>query len=233
MKRLSMICLIAFAMSARVAAQGVGLWTGATVEKRLNSSFSANVSGQIRLTDNAGTLKSYLGEAGLEYKLNKYLGAGIYYRYIGKRKLDKTEVDYYYRSYHRFYGNITFERKLTKWLKFDYRFRYQNQFKDDESGLENTGSYFRHKLELTYKNGTIFSPFISADVFYLIGTGFEQVRYKAGTSISIAKRNSIDVAVFQDRDVVGGGVDPAVINVAYKLKLKDKKSKKGSQKTRS
>ncbi|CAG4992760.1 hypothetical protein DYBT9275_01030 [Dyadobacter sp. CECT 9275] len=200
--------------------QGIGLWTSAHVEKKLNKSFSVNVSGQTRFSDNANVLKSYLGEAGLEYKLNKYFGASLYYRYIGKRKQDKSSEDYYYRSFHRFYGNVTFEYKLTKWLKFDYRFRYQDQFKDDESGLINSGSYFRHKAEFTYKNKSRFSPYVSVDVFYLLGTGFEQIRYKTGCNISLNKRNSFDLSVFADKAVVGGATDPAVISLAYKLKMK-------------
>tara|TARA_R110002124_G_scaffold89812_13_gene229548 strand:+ start:590 stop:1264 length:675 start_codon:yes stop_codon:yes gene_type:complete len=215
-----------FSLPILVHAQGVGLWTGVAVEKKLNSSFSLDLSGQTRFADNMSELKSYLGEAGLEYKFNKHFDASVYYRYIGKRKYDKSDADYYYRSYHRFYGNVKFDHDLTKWLKFDYRIRYQHQFKDDESGLSNTGSYFRHKFEFSYDNKSSFSPYLSADVFYLLGTGFEQVRYKAGCSISLAKRNSLDISVFQDRAIVGGGTDPVVINVGYKLKLKGKKSGK-------
>ncbi|PWJ57889.1 uncharacterized protein DUF2490 [Dyadobacter jejuensis] len=219
--------LILLLITGMVHGQGVGLWTGATVEKKLNSRFSISASGQTRFSDNVSVLQSYLGEAGLEYKFTKYLEASVNYRYFGKRKLNDSDTDYYYRSYHRFYGNVKFDHKITDWLKFDYRFRYQHQFKDDESGLTTTGSYFRHKFEFSYKNKSSFSPYVSADVFYLIGTGFDQVRYKTGVDISLTKRNSIDLSVFQDRAIGGTGEsDPLVFNIGYKLKLKENKSKK-------
>ncbi|WP_025764616.1 DUF2490 domain-containing protein [Dyadobacter tibetensis] len=218
------LAILALPLSAH--AQGVGLWTGASVEKKLNKSFSLDLSGQARFSENANILNAYLGEAGLEYKINKFLDASIYYRYIGKRKLDKTDADYFYRSYHRFYGNVKFDHDLTNWLKFDYRFRYQHQFKDDDAGLTTTGSYFRHKFEFSYQNKSRFSPYVSADVFYLIGNGFDQVRYKTGVEIDLAKRNSLDISVFQDRAFKGGSSEPVVINLGYKLKLKGNKSKK-------
>jgi hypothetical protein len=205
--------------SGFASGQGLGLWSGISVEKKLNRSFTLNVSGQMRFTENVSVLKTYLGEAGLEYKLNKYFGASAYYRYIGRRKHDKDADDYYYRSFHRFYGNLTFDYKLAKWLKFDYRFRYQNQFKDDESGLVNSDSYFRHKFEFSYKNKSRFSPHISADVFYLLGTGFDQIRYKTGLSANVTKKQSVDVSIFADKPIVGSEKPGPVIAVNYKIKL--------------
>jgi hypothetical protein len=212
--------IIIFLLTVRGAsAQNIGLWTGASVEKKFNKSFSLNLNGQLRFTDQISTLKTYLGEAGVEYKLNKYFGGSIYYRYIGRRKYDKDTYDYYYRPYHRFYANLTFDYKLTKWLKFDYRLRYQNQFKDDESGLVNNGSYLRHKVEFAYKNKSIFSPYVSVDVFYLLGTGFDQIRCKTGVNTSLTKKHGVDLSVFVDRAVVGEQANSPVTTLTYKFKF--------------
>lgn len=199
-------------------AQSIGLWTGIDFEKKLNSAFSVNLGGETRFTDNVSTLKTYLGEAGLEYKLSKRWGVSVFYRYINRRKLDKSTDEYEYRPYHRFYGNITYDYKLTKWLKFDYRLRYQNQFKDDESGLINNGSYIRNKFELSYRNKSKLTPGVSADVFYLLGTGFDQIRLKAAISYSLNKHNSLNLSVFTDYPLLEDIANNAIVSVSYKLK---------------
>lgn len=199
-------------------AQTIGLWSGVDFEKKLNKSFSVNVSGQARFSDEISTLKSYLGEVGVEYKLNKHWGASVYYRHLKRRKLDKDTDEYYYRTYQRFYANITYGQKLTKWLKLDYRLRYQNQFKDDDAGLVNDGSYLRNKVELTYKNKSRFTPSVSADLFYLLGTGVDQIRLKSVVNIEVNKHNSFDVGVFTDYPILENVANNAIISVGYKMK---------------
>ncbi len=219
MKQLTIVLLIFAPLCAH--AQGVGLWTGVNVEKKLNKSFSANLNAETRFSQDITVLNSYLAEAGVEYKLNKYLKAEVNYRFTGRRKRDKTTADgYYYRPYHRFYGGATFDFKPVKWLRFAYRIRYQQNFKDDERGLVSDGDYLRHRFELAHKNKSRFSPYVSADVFNLVGGGLDQVRYKAGVEMDFNKRNTLDLALFSDKPSDEPKWQPVVISVAYKIKIK-------------
>ena len=198
----------------------LGVWAGAGVEKKLGKSFSVEVNGQIRITDNFSIMRAYLGELGIGYQPTKHWKLGVFYRYAGRRKYNKETLDYYYRPYHRFYAELAYDHKLWRGLKGDYRLRYQNQFKDDVAGMVADKSYIRNKFELSYDFKTRVTPFASADIFYRMGTGIDQVRGKIGVDISLAKRQSLSVSVFTDVPVNDGPITDVFGNVGYKLKIK-------------
>jgi hypothetical protein len=198
----------------------LGVWAGASVEKKFGKSFSVQVNGQVRVGDNFTITRAYLGELGLGYRLNKHWKLGAFYRYTGRRRYNKTEGDYYYRPYHRFYGELEFDHKIWRGLKGSYRVRYQNQFRDDLADFIADRSYVRNKFELAYELTKRVTPFVSADVFYRIGTGIDQVRSKIGTDIELTKRQSISLAVFTDVPVNDGPITDVFGFVAYKIKLK-------------
>ncbi|TAE28320.1 MAG: DUF2490 domain-containing protein [Cytophagales bacterium] len=218
--RLLFLLLLVFPIAAKAQDPALGVWAGAGVEKRFGKAFSVEVNGQIRIGDNFTITRAYLGELGLGYKLTKNLKVGAFYRYTGRRRYDKTEGEYYYRPYHRFYGEVSYGGKLWKKLKGDYRLRYQNQFKDDVEGIVADRSYVRNKFELSYDLTKRLSPFVSADVFYRIGTGVDQVRSKVGVDLSLSKRQSLTLAVFTDVPVNDGPITDIFGNVGYKLKFK-------------
>ncbi len=203
----------------------IGLWTGANAQYRLGKSFELHANAQLRFTDNVTVTRAYLGELGVSYNINKHWEVSTYYRYTARLKYDKEIADWYYRPYHRFYGEVSYDHKLGKNLKLDYRLRYQNQFKDDNEAIVADGSYLRNKLEFSYDTPTRLTPFVSADLFYQIGDSFDQVRYKAGVNVKINKQQSIDLSAFKDVPIGGGSADGLVIGATYKLKLGSKKKK--------
>jgi hypothetical protein len=160
----------------------------------------------------------YLGEVGVSYKLTKHWEVSGYYRYIGRRKKNDDETGYYYRPYHRFYADLAYDHKIWK-LKFDYRLRYQNQFMDDNSGIENDKSYLRNKFEVSYPNKSRFTPYVSTDLFYQLGNGFDQMRNKGGIEIEINKHHKIDISGFTDYKLQGSQENRFLIGVAYKVKF--------------
>jgi len=198
----------------------LGVWAGAGVEKKLGKSFSVELNGQMRVSDNFSITRAYLGEVGVGYRLTKHWKIGAFYRYTGRRKFNKETLDYYYRPYHRFYGELSYDHKLWRGLKADYRLRYQDQFKDDTEGLVADKSYIRNKFELSYDFKTRFTPFASADIFYRIGTGIDQVRSKIGVDIDLTKRQSLSVSVFTDVPVNAEPITEVFGNVGYKFKIK-------------
>jgi hypothetical protein len=215
-----LISVVLIAATAHAQNPALGVWAGAGVEKKLGKSFSVEVNGQVRITDNFSVTRVYLGELGLGYSLTKRWKIGAFYRYAGRRKYDKEALSYYYRPYHRFYAEIAYDQKIWRGLKGDYRLRYQNQFKDDVEGLVADKSYIRNKLELSYDFKTRFTPFVSADIFYRIGTGIDQVRSKVGVDISLTKRQSLTIAGFADVPVNAGPITDVFGLVGYKLKIK-------------
>lgn len=206
-------------VSTEAQTTDLGLWTGVGLEKKLSKSFSVNLNTQVRFTDNVSILRAYLAEAGVTYKLTKHWDISVYYRYTGRRKKNDEETGYYYRPYHRFYADAAFDHKVWK-LKFAYRLRYQNQFKDDnETGLEADGSYLRNKFEISYPNKSRFTPYVSTDLFHEIGNTFDQMRNKAGVEIEINKHHKVDVFGFTDYQLQGLQENRFLMGLTYKVKF--------------
>lgn len=208
---------------------GLGLWTGVATDFRLTKKWTINANAQVRFSDNIRVTRAYLGEVGVSYKLTKRIEVAGYYRYTGRLRKNKETDTYYYRPYHRFYGEASYGQTFAKRLKVDYRIRYQNQFKDDNDAIVADKSYIRNKLELGLRNESRFTPFVSADLFYRLSTpdlpgGFDQVRYKAGTNIRIAKNHGLDLFVFRDAELNNSGESTGLIlGATYKLKVDFKK----------
>lgn len=210
---------------------GLGLWTGVATDFRLAKKWTLNANAQVRFSDNLQVTRAYLGELGLSYKLTKHWELSGYYRYTGRLKRNDERTGWYYRPYHRFYGELSYDQKLWQGLTLDYRLRYQNQFKDDNEAIVADKSYVRNKLELGWNNPSRFTPFVSADLFYRLdandGTsGFDQVRYKAGTNVKFTKQQSLDLFVFADRAIRNSGESSGtILGATYKLKVGRSKSK--------
>ncbi|GAB3998180.1 hypothetical protein GCM10028807_45170 [Spirosoma daeguense] len=213
----------------------MGLWTGVSAELKLSKAFSIQGNSQLRFSNNISVTNAYLSELGLSYNLNKHWQLSGYYRYVGRRRFDKSIDEYYYRPYHRFYGELSYDHKLGKLVKFEYRLRYQNQFKDDAEGIVADKSYLRNKVELLLNTRSRFSPFVSGDLFYRLGDEtnqglFDQVRLKAGLGTDLSRsgspiRHSIDLSVFNDVPLNGNEASEIIVGVTYKLKI-DARQKK-------
>lgn len=197
-----------------IAQDGTALWTGIGIEKKINKKFEVKLNAQTRFVDDVSYLQTYFGEVGLSYKIIKNLEIAGYYRFVNRRK-DETRD---FNNRHRFYGDLSYGQKLGP-IKFEYRLRYQHQFKDNDGEVGFDSSYWRNKLEVSLPNKSKFTPFVSGDLFYEIGTGFDQIRPKAGVSYKINKRNSIEANIFTNVDIDGSEKANPIFGLTYKLKL--------------
>lgn len=218
MKKHLLILLIFIPVTVFSQEQNINLWTRVNVAKKITKKISLELDGQWRLNNNLTTTGAYVAELGAGYKLNKHWEVSAFYRFISRRKYDKSEGEYVYKPYHRFYANVSYNRKIG-FLKFDYRLRYQNQFKDDNGLLENDKSYLRNKLEIAYPNKSRFTPAVSADLFYRIGEAFDELRYRAEVDYKINKRNIITIGGFVSHEFNNTKLDDFTLLVSYKLKL--------------
>ena len=113
---------------------------------------------------------------------------------------------------------MSYDKKLGV-IKFQNRLRYQHQFKDNDGVTEFDASYIRNKIELSYDNKSNFTPYLSGDFFFQIGGTLDQLRPKVGISYKINKKNSIDISVFNDIDMLGTDAPGPVLGLIYKAKL--------------
>ena len=168
-----------------------GLWVSAGIDKKISKKLSIDFSIENRWAGLADFHQTYFGEVGVGVKLHKNVSLIGYYRLINRRK-DETSP---YNQRHRFFGDLRFDKKI-KVIELKYRFRYQNQFRDNDNELTFDRSYFRHKGEIALNTKAIFTPYVSSDWFYQIGGGFEEVRYKLGTDIKLSKSHRLDIGAF-------------------------------------
>jgi hypothetical protein len=210
--------LFCFITPLFVQAQDFGIRAEVELEKKLNDSFTGHLSAQTRFSSSAGTVMSYISEAGVEYFIVKKLSISGFYRYIGTNYIDKDTPDVY-QSFHRFAANLTYEDDLLPWLGFENRLRYQNQFKDEDYGLITTGRYFRNKMTFSYNNKTAFSPYLAGDVFYETASGFDEIRCQAGMVYKFKNKNELDISVMQDRSFKTGKGEHLVFAFIYKFKF--------------
>ena len=216
-KHLFILCL-ALPLAGLAQERNTNLWTGINFSKSITKKISLEAEAQWRLTNNLTTTGSSIAELGAGYKFNKHWEVSVFYRFISRRKYDKGDEAYVFKPYHRFYSNLSYDHKIA-FLKFAYRLRYQNQFKDDNGTLENDKSYLRNRIELSYPNKTKFTPAISADLFYRMGEAFDEVRYKADVDYKINKKNTITLGGFISHEFDNTELDDFTIQITYKLKL--------------
>jgi hypothetical protein len=214
MKKALILILIVLCSNQLKAQEGTSLWSGISINKDLGKKFDISVNAQIRMPENISYTQVYLGELGLNYKITKGLELSGYYRFINRRK-DETKE---WKNRHRYYADATYSHKFGA-IKFENRLRYQHQFKDNDGEIGFDSSYLRNKIELGYANKSKFTPSISADLFYLIGTGFDQLRPGLAINYKINKHNAVQVGLMQNIDLIGTENSGAIIRLGYKLKL--------------
>ncbi|MBA4853286.1 DUF2490 domain-containing protein [Emticicia sp. BO119] len=198
--------------------RSTNLWAGINASKSITKKISLEADIQWRINNNLTTSNAYIAELGAGYKFNKHWEIMTFYRFITRRKYDKGEEIHIFKPYHRFYANLIYDHKIA-FLKFAYRLRYQNQFKDDNGTLENDKSYLRNRAELSYPNKTKFTPAISADLFYRMGEEFDEIRYKSEVSYKINKKNTFTIGGFISQEFSDKDLDDFTFQLTYKLKL--------------
>ena len=210
-----LILILLFIPLAVRGQDGTGLRTGITAKKDISARWKAEVQLQTRFNSNISFLQTYLAEAGVSYEIIKGMEASAFYRYAYRRK--NTEKDF--KERHRFYADLSYGRKIHK-VKLEYRLRYQHQYKDNDSGeAEFDESYLRNKLEAKYAGKGKFRPYVSADLFYRVGSGIDQVRPKAGVDFRFNKKNILDISIFKDIDLTGTNTYGPVIGLNYTYKF--------------
>jgi hypothetical protein len=216
MKNIVFILFVAFCNTFALHGQSnPSLWLKTGISKKINKKFTADLSIENRWAKIGSFHQTYFGELGIAYKLTKKFSLEGYYRYINRRRNESSA----YNSRHRFYGNLEYETKIQQ-LRFKYRLRYQNQFRDNETELTFDKSYFRNKIELGYTNKSIFTPYISTDLFYQIRGIFDEVRIKVGSDIKITKTHRLDIAAFLSQPIGSNKeAERYVIDIGYKYKF--------------
>ncbi len=197
-----------------------GLWTSLTFEAKLIKKLSASISQEYRFNENVTELGSWISEAGLEYKLNKYIKASVNYRFTLKRMKNNL-----YSPRQRFFVDIKAEKKI-KPLIFQFRTRFQEEYADvsrtPEWGF--AGFYSRNKFTFKFDLDKKWEPYTSFELFSPIGHDqpyiFDDIRFAAGVELALSKHHKLDLYYMIQRELyVNMPVTDFIGGIGYQYKL--------------
>jgi long-subunit fatty acid transport protein len=193
------------------------LWLQASVEKKIIPKVSVELVFGLRRAENYSRTESYYTQLGFEYKLFKFLHAGVIYRHSDKR-------EYKPNFHHRDRGGawVQFRKKIYKGLSVDYRIFYQRQYTDmnrSEKGFI-PSNYIRNKIKLQLDRKKRYKPYVSTELFYQIKynkSEFNRVRFSAGVAYELNKYHQVTPSYMIQKEInEPNPVTSYVIGLDYK-----------------
>lgn len=168
-------------------------WNSVAVEKEFNFGLTATITEEFRFEENMSKIDKYFTDAGLEYKITKFMDIGAAYRLVRDYKNSGDKI-----WKHRFDVNCMFDFKVKR-LKFDYRIQYQNDnenlFSEDVSAISENNIRNRMRVKFDFKNCRI-NPYLSSEIFYQINKNstseFSKIRNSVGFGYEFLPQNNID-----------------------------------------
>ncbi|MEI6748626.1 MAG: DUF2490 domain-containing protein [Bacteroidota bacterium] len=186
------ICLISGTV-LRAQVNDAGLWTSISVETKVVKKVTAVFSQEFRLDEDVTELGTYFTEAGIGYKINKYIQVSANYRFLQKRQIDDS-----YSTRHRFYLDVKFQKKI-KPFQFQFRTRFQDQYADigrtPDGGIAEY--YSRNKFSFKWDSDKRFTPSLSVELFsplnYPRQYVFDDIRNSVGMEYALSKHHNLDL----------------------------------------
>lgn len=179
-----------------------GIWYSVSARYEIVKNLTIDISEEVRTASKASEVDQYFTDAGLGYKLNKYISFGAYYRYIRKRE---TKNDFYARN--RFYGEVDLTYPFNK-FEFTYRFRIQRQVNEYADDVEEKAPrlYNRHKFGLEYNIPNFkLTPSVFYERFYrlkYISSYFSSSeRYGIDLNYKFNKKHRAGIGFLIDKDL--------------------------------
>jgi hypothetical protein len=166
------------------------IWSGYSLTKNFNPSWSARIRQEIRLRENATQVQKSFTDVGVRYRFSKHLRFALHYRYNHNVRRDFT-----FSSRHRINADLIFRYKWNP-VVVNYRLRYQQNYRDifsSETGLV-PRQFLRHKLQSHLDLNKKWSPYIFTEVFhtpYINDFRFIQSRLGTGISYEINRNNNV------------------------------------------
>ena len=164
MKRFLACCLlfVSFSFAYPQNYDDAGLWTTATLEKRLKNNFSVFLTEEFRLKENFSRINLFYTNAGVGWRPYRFLKFEFAYRFAAKKELDES-----YSMRHHLIFDVAVRRKFNN-VTVSYRHRLQSEVRDVQSsekgGIPEWNS--RHKAEIKYDLDKKYTPFASVEFRY-------------------------------------------------------------------
>jgi len=197
-----------------------GIWAGIAAEKELIKNLDLNFDVNMRTYHNVSEIEEAFFDIGLKYKFNKYLSAGLSYRYTQFKEDDEI-----FHPRHKWFADLTGKLPLGD-FDISARIRFQQRYKtyfEDENDRESK-EVGRLKLKTLYNIPSFpVNPYLSAELFFPMVSVSERTvekeRFMAGFEYNISKKNSIELEYMFQRDFFPKLSDINVISLNYNIKF--------------
>lgn len=200
----SLIFVLFFISSSSAQQNDFGVWGSIAVTHKFSRKLSATIEEQFRFNQNASNLVQYFTDAGLEYSISKKFKVALCYRFINSDQYT------YYSKRHRLYADLSYKTKSSR-LQLLLRTRLQEQQQDIHSSEHGRipAWYSRNKITAKIDLNKKYSPYVSAELFYMIsapnedGGIIDKMRYAAGVEYEFNRVHAIDLyyLIQQDKNV--------------------------------
>lgn len=196
--------LIMVAIKSFAQVNDFGVWTTFSLDKKINGKFSANLTEEFRLFQNAQRYNLSYTNVGLSYKLTKAWKFSVVYRFLQKYR-DENTISWR----HRFYVDAQFKQKYYPFT-FIYRARLQSQVRDFYTSYDGKipERYWRNKFDLRYELNKSFSPYLAAEFRYQFkndrnksaNNKFNRGRYYVGCQYQHSESKTFDFFFMHQRE---------------------------------
>ncbi len=184
-----LVVWLLFPSLVRAQTSDVETWAGTVVIFDLPKGFDISMEEQLRLNQNASSLKSLLTEVEAGWKMNKYLSFGASYRFVYRPTFNRNR-----------YSLITKQRYRSKPFTFKNRIKYEY-----ETEVAHTpGSRIRDRIAIDWKTSKLLTLSINNEWFYPLGAKggfFDQYRIGARVDFKLNKRNHIRAGYIYEQQI--------------------------------
>lgn len=235
-----LLAIVAF-MALTVSVSAQSLWLSGAFKTKVVGNLGVSAEMEYRSTDGIDGTDRWSWDAGVNYKVFKWLKFDAGYKYIHERNPGRitkkgNHIPAFWQPRHRIYAGVT---GSYSWNRFTFSIRERYQYthrkshfvpKFDDDGVTPKKDEFiagsdkhvlRSRIEIGYNiRKSRFSPYMSCEFYNLLDKGLanDKTRLTAGTSFRINKQNSLDV--FYRYSIVSGSDDNLnIIGVGYTFKL--------------
>lgn len=219
-KRLVLLFLLICTSTISFSQDDFGIWYSVAAEKKLVKNLGLDLDANVRTFNNASKIEEAFFDIGLSYKLNKYLSAGVSYRFT-----EFKENDDLFHPRHKWFADIRGKLPLGD-FDLSARFRFQQRYKTyfEDANDRESKEVGRVKLKMSYNIPSFpVNPYISTELFFPMFRPSERTieknRFMAGIEYKISKKNSLELEYMFQRDYFPHISDINVVSVCYNLKF--------------
>jgi len=218
MIRSSTILLLVLTYSLKTFSQDkdFGIWYGVDVKHELASKLDLEVSSFVRTFDNAHKIEQAFIEAGLEYRINKFLSAAGSYRLLSNIE-DNSKYYFQHKAFFDLKGQIDIaDLRLVSRIRFQTRLKTFHEYVEDKYPDYTA----RFRLKLTYRTPSFpLNPYIYGEIFCPLADNVDTVKGKnraaAGLEFKIIKNHSAELEYIFQRDYIPHMSDENILSICY------------------